>query len=98
MDSGTRLGHKGPKGTFELIDGKSLFELFSDELKRANEKYNVTIPWYIMTSRENNKDTIAFFQSKNYFDYPKEKVSFFTQGELPMIDINGKIILEEKKL
>ena len=57
---GTRLGHKGPKGTFDmgLPSHKSLFELLCDNLKSANEKYRVTIPWYIMTSRENNKATV----------------------------------------
>ena len=93
---GSRLGHKGPKGTFELFPGKSLFEILSDELKRANSKYNTIIPWYIMTSRENNNDTIKFFESKNYFEYPREAIKFFTQGELPMIDTNGKILLEGK--
>ena len=93
---GTRLGHKGPKGTFELVPHKSLFEIFCDSLKRANEKYNVIIPWYIMTSRENNTDTISFFENNNYFGYPKEKIKFFMQGEFPMIDTNGKILLEEK--
>ena len=93
---GSRLGHNGPKGTFELLPGKSLFEILSDELKKANNKYNVIIPWYIMTSRENNNDTIKFFAEKNYFGYPKDYIKFFEQGELPMIDTNGKILLEEK--
>lgn len=93
---GTRLGHKGPKGTYELINGKSLFVLLCDTLKKANEKYNVVLPWYIMTSKENNKDTVDFFEANNYFEYPKESVKFFTQGQLPMIDMQGKVILETK--
>ena len=96
VDSGTRLGHNGPKGTFELFAGKSLFEILADNLKKASSKYNVVIPWYIMTSKENNQDTIKFFEEKNYFDYPKEATKFFIQGELPMIDESGKILLEEK--
>ena len=84
---GTRLGHKGPKGTFDmgLPSHKSLFELLCDTLKLANNKYGVVIPWYIMTSRENNKATVKFFKEHNYFDYPEESVRFFIQGELPMI-------------
>ena len=62
----------------------------------ANDKYNVAIPWYIMTSSENNDETINFFEKKNYFGYPKEKIKFFKQGKLPMIDTSGKILLEEK--
>ena len=51
---GTRLGHPGPKGTFKLDvygKGKYLFEILVENLKEANEIYNVTIPWYIMTSK-----------------------------------------------
>ena len=50
---GTRLGHKGPKGTFELnLSPKksSLFEILADKIKQANKRYNIQIAWYIMTS------------------------------------------------
>ena len=95
---GTRLGHSGPKGTYYLVNNKSLFEIFYDELNKANQKYNVTIPWYIMTSRENNKETIEFFEKNNYFGYNKEHIKFFSQGELPTINKEGKILLAEKGL
>ena len=35
------------------------------------------------------------FEEKNYFGYPKDMVYFFKQGELPLIDISGNLILEE---
>lgn len=94
---GTRLGYKGPKGTFELDINpkKSLFELLCDTLKVANNKYNVTIPWYIMTSIYNDEETKKFFEQKNYFNYPKDCIHFFKQSELPLIDIFGNLILEE---
>lgn len=94
---GTRLGYKGPKGTFELDikPKKSLFEILCDNLKSARERYNVTIPWYIMTSIYNDEATKKFFEEKNYFGYPKNMVFFFKQGELPLIDISGNLILEE---
>ena len=43
---GTRLGHDGPKGTFDIgLDShKSLFELLCDSLKEEGKKYGVTIP------------------------------------------------------
>ena len=71
---GTRLGHNAPKGTFKLgiTPDKTLFEILLDELKRANEKYNVTIPCYVMTSRENVKDTTEYFEQNNYLDYGKK--------------------------
>lgn len=95
---GTRLGHNGPKGTYALdtINGKKyIFEIIIDRLKKAEKQYNVTIPWYVMTSKENHQDTILFLEKNNYFGYNKDKIKFFKQGELPLIDIQGKIILDE---
>lgn len=94
---GTRLGYHGPKGTFELdiVPKKSLFEILCDNLKEANKKFNVIIPWYIMTSSYNDTDTKNFFEEKNFFGYPKDSIFFFKQSELPLIDVSGKLILEE---
>lgn len=93
---GTRLGHIGPKGTFKLDvygKGKYLFEILAENLKEANKKYNTTIPWYIMTSRENNDETQEFLEKNNYFGYDKNNVMLFKQGELPLIDTNGKMLI-----
>lgn len=97
---GTRLGHNGPKGTFDmgLESHKSLFELFCDKLKTAKDKYGVIIPWYIMTSRENNDDTVRFFEENNFFGYKEGVRIFFKQGEFPMIDTNGKVVIGENGL
>ncbi len=93
---GTRLGHNGPKGTFKLDvygKGKYLFEILVDNLKEANQKYGVTINWYIMTSKENNEETVKFLEKNNYFGYDKNYVKIFTQSELPIVDINGKLMM-----
>ena len=93
---GTRLGHPGPKGTFKLDvygKGKYLFEILCENLKEANKKYNIIIPWYIMTSKENNKETIEFLEKNNYFGYDKNNVIIFTQGELPLVDEEGKLLI-----
>ncbi len=92
---GTRLGHNGPKGTFDIgLDShKPIFEILCDTLKNAQKKYGIYVTWYIMTSAENNGDTVKFFEEHNYFGYPKDKVIFFIQGKLPMIDPNGKILI-----
>lgn len=95
---GTRLGHSGPKGTYNLqINDKemSLFEILCKTLKEAQEKYGEYVYWYIMTSNQNNKETVDFFEKNNYFDYPKEKIKFFIQGELPMLGLDGKVLLDE---
>ena len=95
---GTRLGHKGPKGTFKIDvepEAKYLFQILSENLEKANKKYNVVLPWYIMTSTENNKETIKFFEEHKYFGYPKEKVKFFVQGNLPLIFTNGDLVIDK---
>ena len=96
---GTRLGHTGPKGTYDIgLDShKSLFELLCDYIKTEAQKYNVQIPWFIMTSRENNEETIKFFEKNKYFGY-ENNIYFFIQGELPMIDTEGKILIGEDYL
>ena len=93
---GTRLGHQGPKGTFKLDvygKGKYLFEILTENLKEANEKYDVTIPWYIMTSKENNAETVEFLEKNNYFGYDKNYVTIFTQSELPLVNEDGKLLI-----
>lgn len=95
---GTRLGHSGPKGTYALdtINGKKyIFEIIIDRLKKAKQEYGISIPWYVMTSKDNHEETVWFLENNNYFEYDKEKVKFFKQGELPLVDTQGKIILNE---
>ena len=76
-----------------------MFELLADYIKEQEKKYDVTIPWFIMTSRENNKDTLKFFEANRYFGFKKDKnIFFFMQGELPMIDTEGKILRGEDGL
>ena len=93
---GSRLGHTGPKGTFKLDvygKGKYLFEILVENLKQANQKYGVIIPWYIMTSRENNEETVSFLEKNNYFGYDSNYVTIFTQSELPLVDEQGKLLI-----
>lgn len=93
---GSRLGYKGPKGTYEIEvpPKKSLFEFAYDNLKEVQNRYNISLYWYIMTSPSNDVATREYFKNHNYFDYPKEKIKFFVQDTFPIIDTNAKIILE----
>ena len=97
---GTRLGLAKPKGCFELElksdKKKSLFEILCDNFKIAYEKYKVYIEWYIMTSSDNDSDTQNFFKTHNYFNYPKEKIHFFVQENMPILDLNGNMVLDKE--
>lgn len=95
---GTRLEWSGPKGTFPAtpITGKSLFQVVAEQIVFASKKYNVTIPWYIMTSAENDAVTRSFLLDNNCFGIDRTDIFIFSQGELPAVDEHGKIFLSEK--
>ena len=48
-----------------------------------------------MTSKDNHDETVWFLENNNYFGYEKDKIKFFKQGELPLIDTQGRVILDE---
>lgn len=93
---GTRLGYKGPKGSYEIDvpPKKSLFEFACDNLKKLNQLTGISLRWYIMTSPANDTATKNYFESKDFFGYPKDKIKFFVQNTLPIIDIDTNVILE----
>lgn len=93
---GTRLGYDGPKGTYPVtpIRKKSLFQVFAEKILAASRRCGKTIPWFIMTSHQNNAATVAFFEENGYFGLAKESVHFFTQGRMPAVSFDGKILME----
>ena len=95
---GTRLNHPGPKGTFKLqtINGeKYIFQILAETLQRKNAKFGVEIPWYIMTSEENNDETVKFFEDHDYFGCNKDTVHFFKQAKLPLLSESGEVLVGE---
>ncbi len=91
---GTRLGYKGPKGTFE-IEGISLFELQVRQLLQLAEQTGTTIDWYIMTSKLNDRETQLFFEDQNYFGYDSDHVYFFRQDDVTCLNEHGQLVLDE---
>lgn len=96
---GTRLGWNGPKGSYPAtpVTGKPLFRVFAEQIRAAQSKYGVTIPWYIMTSPINDADTRAFFQDNNYFGLARRNVFMFPQGVMPSLELGtGRLMLAER--
>ncbi|MDY7108785.1 MAG: UDPGP type 1 family protein [Planctomycetota bacterium] len=96
---GTRLGWKGPKGAYPatVVTGKPLFRCFAEQIRAAEKRYGVTIPWYIMTSPINDADTRAFFSDNNCFGLRPKNVFMFPQGMMPAVDAEtGRLLLAEK--
>jgi UDP-N-acetylglucosamine pyrophosphorylase len=95
---GTRLGHNGPKGVFDigLPSRKSLFQLQAERILRLSRQAGKAIPWYIMTSEENHAETTGFFKERRFFGLPERDICFFKQGEMPVVDDDGKVLLASK--
>ncbi|MCC8167260.1 MAG: UTP--glucose-1-phosphate uridylyltransferase, partial [Planctomycetes bacterium] len=94
---GTRLGFNGPKGAFPVgpISGRTLFQWHAEQILARSNRYRSVIPWYIMTSRENDADTKAFFEQHDYFGLARENVCFFQQDMVPCLDLDGNMLLAD---
>jgi UDP-N-acetylglucosamine/UDP-N-acetylgalactosamine diphosphorylase len=97
---GTRLGFDGPKGCYLIspIKGKSLFQLFSENIIGLQGRYGKQFPWYIMTSNENNEDTLSFFRKNSFFGLNEDDVRFIIQNQVPSFDFNGKLIISRDNM
>lgn len=95
---GSRLGFDGPKGTYPIapVSGKTLFQYFAESLLSASRKYKTSLHWYIMTSVINDKATREFFAENSYFGLTADRVHFFTQGVMPAIGYDGKLLMAGK--
>lgn len=95
---GTRLGIDGPKGTFPIspITRKSIFQLHAEKILAVQKRYNTRISWYIMTSQNNDSATQNFFKAHTFFGLDPHQISFFTQGMLPVVDLQGNVLMDSK--
>jgi UDP-N-acetylglucosamine/UDP-N-acetylgalactosamine diphosphorylase len=96
---GTRLGFPGPKGCLPIssIKKKTLFQLFAESIQALSNRYRATLPFLIMTSQENHAETRAFFESHGFFSLKRDQVHFFSQGMLPTLTLDGKLIVKDEE-
>jgi UDP-N-acetylglucosamine/UDP-N-acetylgalactosamine diphosphorylase len=98
---GTRLGFDGPKGALPIspVRNKPLFQLFAEQIRNVGNRCGVRLPWLIMTSPANDWATKAFFEANAFFGLCRDEgsqVVFFTQGVMPAIGLDGRVLLEGK--
>lgn len=94
---GTRLGFDGPKGAFPFapITGRTLFEHHSAKIAAVRARYGAEVPWYVLTSPQNDAVTRAFFADHDHFGLDPASVRFVVQGTLPAVDrADGSMLLE----
>lgn len=95
---GSRLGCSGPKGVFQIgvNNDLTIFECLFRNLMEVTAEAGVAVPLFIMTSETNDTETKTFLEKKQFFGYPKDFVYFFVQEMAPVVDADGKILLETK--
>ena len=95
---GTRLGFDGPKGAVAVtpVGDRSLFALFASAIKAVRQRDHIDIPWYIMTSPANHGQTFDYLKENSFFGLPQDDVILFSQGMLPALDREGKLLLAAK--
>jgi UDP-N-acetylglucosamine/UDP-N-acetylgalactosamine diphosphorylase len=96
---GTRLGHDGPKGTYRIgpVSGKSLFQVHAEKVLALGRRYGAPLPFYVMTSPDNDAVTRDFFAAQGFFGLDPDRVVFFQQGTMPALDRHtGKLLLADK--
>lgn len=95
---GSRLGFEGPKGCYptSCVNEKSLFQLFTESIRKSEQKYGCCIPWYLMTSPLNHDATISFFEQHDCFGLKRDQILFFNQGVMPSLDAKtGDMLLSD---
>lgn len=96
---GTRLGFPHPKGMFPIgpVSGKTLFEIFADQITAISARVGKSIPYMIMTSDGTHEETVSFFAEHDHFGLGQQNVFFFRQGYSPCVDsATGKLLCAEK--
>ncbi len=94
---GTRLGFDGPKGAFPFspVTGTTLFAHHAAKIAALRERHGAPLPWYVLTSPQNDAVTRAFFAEAGHFGLDPGSVRFVVQGTLPAVDReDGTILLE----
>jgi UDP-N-acetylglucosamine/UDP-N-acetylgalactosamine diphosphorylase len=93
---GSRLGFAGPKGLFPLgpVSERSLFEQQAQKLRGAAGRHGRPVPWLVMTSPATDRACREAFEAAGRYGLPAEDVRFFTQGTLPSVDFEGRLLLE----
>lgn len=93
---GTRLGFDKAKGMYNIGVNKELyiFEQLIRNLQKVTDEAGVYVPFYVMTSDKNDKDTREFFAEHDYFGYNKDYVKFFVQEMVPAVDFEGNVLVE----
>src|SRR5262249_44050685 len=69
------------------------FQLFAEKVLARGRACGRPLTLCIMTSPENHAETIAFLDAHRRFGLEPDRVRCFTQGMLPAVDEQGRLVL-----
>lgn len=96
---GSRLGFEHAKGLYPIgpISKATLFDFLCGQVAALTKRYQVDIPYYIMTSDATHEEVTQAFQEHDWFGLSPNQVMFFKQGHMPAVDAeSGKLLLADK--
>lgn len=96
---GSRLGFEHAKGLFPIgpISNATLFDFLCGQIAALTKRYQVDIPYYIMTSDATHDEVTEAFRGHDWFGLSPNQVMFFKQGHMPAVDAeSGKLLLAAK--
>jgi UDP-N-acetylglucosamine/UDP-N-acetylgalactosamine diphosphorylase len=93
---GSRLGYRGPKGTFPIgpVSNRSLLELLAQKILGVARRYGARVPAYVMTSPATDAAVRHLFDRNRQFGFDPEDLFLFAQRQIPAVDSEGSLILE----
>ncbi len=96
--AGTRLGYHAPKGLFPIgpVSQRSLFEWHCLRIRALSRRVGRQLPLYVMTSADTHEATQQFFEENDWFGLSQDGVTLFRQGHLPVLDAQGRLVMESK--
>ncbi|MCB0873197.1 MAG: UDPGP type 1 family protein [Actinobacteria bacterium] len=94
---GSRLGFDGPKGDYPFgpVTGRTLFDQHAARIAATRTRYGADLPWYVLTSPANDRETRRIFAAADHFGLEPESIRFVVQGTLPAVDAGTGEILRE---
>lgn len=93
---GTRLGIGKPKGELNIGETRelSVYQCIINNILEVTNVARSMIPLYIMTNDDYRERSEEFFKSRNYFGYPKEMITFYTQKKNVCVDFKGNLFFD----